>query len=59
MIIYLDTIDEMRVNLATRTIRRELYWLVKAGADVTIRIKDRQVEVFGLDTAYGAAKAPE
>ena len=59
VIVYLDTIDEMRINQTTRTIRRELYWLMKAGADVTIRIHERQIEVFGLDTAFRAAKASE
>ena len=57
VIAYLETLDELRINQTTRTIRRELYWLLKSSADITIRIRGREIDVFGLETAFIAAKA--
>lgn len=58
-IAYLDTPDEVQMNQVVRAVKRELYWIIKAGSSIDIQIRDREVSVFGLQSAFKSSKEKE
>ena len=49
---YLSGIDDVRLNQVQRIIERELWWIRREGSEISIRIKGREVQIDGLDTAF-------
>lgn len=49
---YLSGIDDVCLNQVKRVIARELWWIRREDADISIRIKGREVQIDGLDTAF-------
>lgn len=57
VVVYLESIEDMHRHQTLRTVHRELWWLMKEHTDVTIHIRGREVDVFGLESAFGTKPA--
>lgn len=51
-IAYLEDADAVHRNQVERVIRRELYWILRPTAQITVEIVGSQIEIHGLETAF-------
>lgn len=58
-IAYLETPHDVQMNQVVRAVKRELYWIIKAGSEIDIQIRDREVRGFGLTSAIKSARDEE
>ena len=52
-IAYLQSPSDVHRNQVERVVKRELYWILRPSSEITIEIMGRDVEVHGLETAFG------